>query len=263
MQEIEAAGTITRAVATLDLFEAPQQLSEPRATVLQGQRVEYVLKRSARRRRIVFTVDEHGLVVHVPWRSSERKIAEAIAQAESWIVRKLAEWAHKKPPERAWGSGTWLDFLGRQLRLQLVEHGGPVISRLCEDNVLEVALPAPHAATRVHEAVVKWYRRHALTHFSDRVRHFTAMLDLPAPRLFLSNARTRWGSCSSDGEIRLNWRLLQAHGHVIDYVVAHEVAHLRVLSHSTRFWRLVERLYPDYESAKAELSAMSHHYMAL
>lgn len=231
--------------------------------VLQGRVVDYVLKRSARRRRIVFTVDEHGLAVHVPWRTSERKVSEAIARAETWIARKLAEWADRKPPQRAWDSGTWLDFLGKQLRLQLVEHRGPAISRLLDHDVLEVSLPAPHAAPRVREAVVKWYRRHALGYFAGRVQYFCARLELPAPRLFLSNARTRWGSCSADGEIRLSWRLLQAHRHVIDYVVAHEVAHLRVLSHSTRFWRLVERLYPDYESAKAELSAMSHHYMAL
>jgi len=248
---------------TLNLFEAPERLSEPRMLLLQGRPVEYTLKRSAKRRRIVFTVDEHGLAVHVPWRTSERKVAEAIAQAEAWIVRKLAEWADKKPPQRAWSSGAWLDFLGRQLRLELVERGGPVLSRLLESDVLQVALPAPHAAPRVRDAVVKWYRRHALVHFSDRIQHFCSLLEHPAPRVFLSNARTRWGSCSADGEIRLNWRLLQAHAHVIDYVVAHEVAHLRVLSHSTRFWRVVERLYPEYESAKAELTAMGHHYMAL
>ncbi len=248
---------------TLNLFEPPERLAEPRTLVLRGRPVDYTLKRSAKRRRIVFTVDEHGLVVHVPWRTSERKVAEAIGQAEAWIVRKLAEWADKKPPQRAWASGTWLDFVGRQVRLELAERAGPVLSRLLDNEVLEVSLPAPHAPARVREAVVKWYRRHALAHFSDRIQHFCSLLELPAPRVFLSNARTRWGSCSADAEIRLNWRLLQAHPHVIDYVVAHEVAHLRVLSHSTRFWRLVERLYPDYESAKAELSAMGHHYMAL
>lgn len=248
---------------TLDLFEPPQRLCEPRATLLRGRPVEYVLKRSAKRRRIVFTVDENGLAVHVPLRTPERQVAEAIGKAEPWILRKLAEWERRKPRVRNWVCGELLDFLGRQLRLELVARGGPPVSRLRDDAVLEVSLAPPHAPAQVREAVVKWYRRHALTHFSDRVHHFCRMLDLPAPRLFLSNARTRWGSCTADGEIRLNWRLLQAHGHVIDYVVAHEVAHLRVLSHSTRFWRLVERLYPEYESAKAELSAMSEHFMAL
>ena len=124
-------------------------------------------------------------------------------------------------------------------------------------------LSLPHDPSRVREAVVQWYRRHANSHFSERVQHFCAKLDLPSPRVLLSSARTRWGSCNATREIRLNWRLLQAASHVIDYVVAHEVAHLQVLSHSVRFWRLVQRLYPDYEAAKAELNAMSRHYMAL
>ena len=110
---------------------------------------------------------------------------------------------------------------------------------------------------------MKWYRRHAQTHFSERVGHFCTRLEIPTARVFLSSATTQWGSCTASGEIRLSWRLMQAHASVIDYVVAHEVAHLRVLSHSTRFWRLVQRLYPEYVSAKAELSAMSQHYMTL
>ena len=85
----------------------------------------------------------------------------------------------------------------------------------------------------------------------------------PLPACSCPTLARAGAAAARTAKIRLNWRLLQAHRHVIDYVVAHEVAHLRVLSHSTRFWRLVERLYPDYESAKAELSAMSHHYMAL
>jgi len=115
----------------------------------------------------------------------------------------------------------------------------------------------------VREAVVQWYRRHAAPHFAERVQHFSARLEVTTPRVLLSSARTRWGSCNAAGEVRLNWRLMQAASPVIDYVVAHEVAHLKVLSHSTRFWRTVQRIYPDYEAAKAELAAMSQHFMAL
>lgn len=247
---------------SLELFQTPERLSEPRVAVLRGRPVEYLLQRSAKRRRIVFTMDERGLVVHVPWRTSERHLAEVIGRAESWILRKLSEWQSKKPRPRAWISGELLDFLGRQLRLELVARSGPAITQIREGDVLEVALAAPHAP-QVREAVVSWYRRHALAHFADRVRHFCGQLDLAPPRLALSDARTRWGSCSPQHEIRLNWRLMQAHGDVIDYVVAHEVAHLRVSSHSTRFWRLVQRLHPGYESARAELNAMGEHYMAL
>jgi predicted metal-dependent hydrolase len=248
---------------TLDLFEPPEQLAEPRSTLLRGQPIEYLLKRSAKRRRIVLTVDDRGLVVHVPWRTSERAISQVIAESESWILRKLAEWHGKKPHSRAWTSGELLDFLGRQLRLELREHSGPAITQLRDDAVLEILLAAPHAQSHVREAVLKWYRRHALAHLSDRVQHYCAKLEVPPPRVFLSSARTRWGSCNAEREVRLNWRLMQAAHHVIDYVVAHEVAHLQVMSHSSRFWRLVQRLHPDYEAAKAELDAMGQHYMAL
>jgi predicted metal-dependent hydrolase len=238
-------------------------LAQPRVVALAGQQIAYTLKRSAKRRRIVLTVDETGLTVHVPWRTGERQITEVIDQSQSWIARQLAVWAQKKPRQRAWRHGEQLDFLGRQLSLALIERDGVPLARLLDSAVLEVGLPGPHHPERVREAVVKWYRRHALPHLSDRVTHFCARLDIPAPRVFLSDARTRWGSCNAQREIRLNWRLMQAAGHVVDYVVAHEVAHLKVLSHSSRFWRVVERLYPDYQAAKAELAAMSHHFMAL
>jgi hypothetical protein len=238
-------------------------LAEPRTVRLGERDLPYLLKRSAKRRRAVLMVDERGLVVHVPWRASERHIGEVIAEAQSWILRKLAEWERKKPRQRSWACGERIDFLGRQLSLQLVSREGRAIAQLKDGHALELSLAPPHTPERVREAVVGWYRRHAGSHFAERVQHFCGKLEVPAPRVLLSSARTRWGSCNADGEIRLNWRLMQAGGHVIDYVVAHEVAHLKIMSHSTRFWRTVQRLYPDYEAARAELSAMSQHFMAL
>ena len=229
-----------------------------------GEReLPYLLKRSAKRRRVVLTVDERGLVVHVPWRASDRHIAQVIDEAKSWILRKVAEWERNKPVARSWQAGELIDFLGRQLSLRLVERPGRAIAQLKDGDALELSLAAPHAPERVREAVVQWYRRHAVAHFSERVHHFSAKLAVATPRVLLSSARTRWGSCNAAGEVRLNWRLMQAASPIIDYVVAHEVAHLKVLSHSTRFWRTVQRIYPDYEGAKAELAAMSQHFMAL
>jgi hypothetical protein len=238
-------------------------LAEPRTVRLGERDLPYLLKRSAKRRRAVLMVDERGLVVHVPWRASERHIGEVIAEAQSWILRKLAEWERKKPRQRSWACGERIDFLGRQLSLQLVSREGRAIAQLKDGHALELSLATPHTPERVREAVVGWYRRHAGSHFAERVQHFCGKLEVPAPRVLLSSARTRWGSCNADGEIRLNWRLMQAGEHVIDYVVAHEVAHLKIMSHSTRFWRTVQRLYPDYEAARAELGAMSQHFMAL
>jgi hypothetical protein len=245
------------------LFRAPDLLSEARAIRLGEHDVQYVLKRSAKRRRAVLTVDETGLTVSVPWRTSDRYIAQLLRDAEGWVLRKLAAWASRKPRLRQWQSGELIDFLGRQLQLQLIARSGTPITQLKDGNILELSLPSPHAQQHVREAVVKWYRRHAATHFEERVQYYSLRLAVPVPRVFLSNAQTRWGSCNAQREVRLNWRLMQAPSHVLDYVVAHEVAHLVVMSHSSRFWKVVAKLHPEYESARTELDAMSQHYMSL
>jgi hypothetical protein len=222
-----------------------------------------VLKRSVKRRRMVLSIDEGGLTVSVPWRTSEQRIAELLQHAQKWVLRKLDQYAARRPPLRVWASGALIDFLGRQLHLALAQRDGRPIAQLRDDGTLSLALPQPEQADHVREAVVAWFRRHAAPHFRARVEAFAAQLGEPVPRVLLSSARGRWGSCNAQREVRLNWRLMQAPAHVIDYVVAHEVAHLRVMSHSQRFWKAVQRLHPDYEAARAELDSMGAHYMTL
>jgi predicted metal-dependent hydrolase len=107
---------------------------------------------------------------------------------------------------------------------------------------------------------VKWYKQQALPHFTARVNHYAEILGVPNPHVMLSSANTRWGSCSHKGEIRLSWRLLKAPPHLIDYVVAHEVAHLKEMNHSPAFWQVVAQLYPDYILARKELESLEPRY---
>ena len=222
-----------------------------------------MLKRSVKRRRMLMAIDESGLTVSVPWRTSERRIAELLQHSEKWLLGKLDEYAARRRPQRVWQDGTLIDFLGRQLRLTLMRRAGRPLAQLQDDAALMLGLPEPERAERVRELVIQWYRRHAAAHLRARAEHFAAWLGEPAPRVLLSSAVGRWGSCNAKREVRLSWRLMQAPGHVIDYVVAHEVAHLRIMSHSTRFWKVVEQLHPEYESARAELDSMGHWYMSL
>jgi predicted metal-dependent hydrolase len=230
--------------------------------VLEQREVSFLLKRSESRRRAVLTVDERGLTVSVPWRTSDRYIARFLEESAQWVLRKLDQWESRKPSQRLWRSGAALDYLGRQLELKVVAAPVALVT-LRDENVLEVTVADPAATESVSASVVKWYRRHAAAHFRDRVLHFSAGLGVEPPRVFLSNARTRWGSCNAKREVRLNWRLMQAPVQVIDYVVAHELAHLKELNHSVRFWRLVERLLPHFRQSQAELNAMTQHYMTL
>ncbi len=237
-------------------------MNEPRSIRLGSRNIDFLLKRGLKRRRAVLTVDERGLTVSVPWRTSDRYISRFLQDSASWVLRKLEAWESRTPKPRQWQDGERIDYLGRQLRLVLAADCHSLV-QLQDGDVLALSLPEPHTADTVRAALVKWYRRHAQAYFRSRVEHYSAQLAVEAPRVFISNARTRWGSCNAKREVRLSWRLMQAAPHIIDYVVAHELAHLRQMNHSARFWRVVERLCPDYASARTELDAMGHHFMAL
>jgi predicted metal-dependent hydrolase len=223
--------------------------------------VPYLLKRSQQRRSIVLTVNEHGLTVNAPWRSSERRIAGVILESRDWVLKKLAVWSAYPARRQSWGQGDRIRFLGRELELELAEDGIASISTLEEGGRLRIALAPPHNKTAVQAAVVKWYRRHAQAHFSERIGVYAPLLEVPVPRLFLSAARTRWGSCNVKGDIRLNWRLIQATQATVDYVVVHELAHLIEMNHSRRFWKIVGAICPDYKDACSELDRMGLYYM--
>lgn len=118
------------------------------------------------------------------------------------------------------------------------------------------------AGASVSRCVHEWLHTQALACFEERVEHYRLLLKVPgAPQVLLSSARTRWGSCHSSGRIHLNWRLIQMPAHLLDYVVAHEVAHLLEMNHSTRFWRTVGRLVPDYSARRQELRREGHRYL--
>ncbi|MEK9940323.1 MAG: SprT family zinc-dependent metalloprotease, partial [Methylotenera sp.] len=112
-------------------------------------------------------------------------------------------------------------------------------------------------ATAISRKVLQWYKKQAVADFARRLEIFSAKLGVALPTQLISSARTRGGSCNSKREIRLNWRLLQAPPHLINYVICHELAHLKEMNHSARFWAVVASIYPDYKNAEKELKAWS------
>ena len=209
----------------------------------------------------MLTVDERGLIVSAPWRSTEHRITGVIRDAEDWVLSKLAVWSAYPSRNQSWADGDTIKYLGRDLRLNVREDSAAALATLSEPNCLQVALPEPRDAVAVRTAVLKWYRRHATSNFTERIGVYACLYGLAVPRLFLSGAQTRWGSCSVKREVRLNWRLIQAPQPTIDYVVAHELAHLVEMNHSRRFWNLVAAVCPHHRQARAELDHMGRFYM--
>lgn len=231
---------------------------EQRVISLAGEAVPYLLKRSAKRRTIALRIDGQGLLtVNAPARASQRSLDALLIEKSGWLLEKLAEIRARQLPAPQWRGGELLPYLGGHLELFL-EQGAVRARPVLQGRGLLVALPDPLDAPAVQAKVVKWYRQQALAHFSDRVAVYANHLGVSLPPLSLSSAAARWGSCNARGEIRLNWRLIKAPQRLIDYVVAHEISHLRHLDHSPRFWQTVAQIYPGHAAARSELRAQGH-----
>jgi predicted metal-dependent hydrolase len=234
-----------------------QQQSVGRAYLaLEGTLVSYTIKRSLRRRAISILVDEEGLRVGAPWSAPHNAIERLLRKHSAWVLRKLEEWQVRRAPVRRWADGESLMLLGQAFTLRVVAASGPVTIR---GNDLVVGTGEPLSIARqVHE----WMHAQALACFEERVEHYRRTLGIEkVPQVSLSSARTRWGSCHASGRIHLNWRLVQMPAHLLDYVVAHEVAHLLEMNHSPRFWRIVAKLVPDYAACRRELRHEGHRYL--
>jgi predicted metal-dependent hydrolase len=231
----------------------PVDQNSSHSILLNGQEVEFQLQRSRGRRAIALKVDFAGLTVTAPLRASARSISDVLHTHAEWVLKKVDVWRKNAPPKVEWRDGASLPFLGRPLTLNVVvlpRRSGATWRDLAGLNLVFATLPDHDT---IKTKVCDWYRDEARRYFPQRIAHLAAVANIPTPRFFLSNAQSRWGSCTVDGDVRMTWRLMKAAAHVIDYVAAHELAHLSHMDHSPRFWRRVAEIFPDYETARDEL----------
>ncbi|MFA7349670.1 MAG: SprT family zinc-dependent metalloprotease [Methylotenera sp.] len=220
-----------------------------------GRQLHYQLEHR-QRRTVGLKITATGLVIHAPKRISQSHIESLIVLKADWIRKKLDALSANKIAAMQWQHGEQLWLLGNTIALA-VQHDARSRAVDYVPGVLQLAMPNHNKPSAVARKVLQWYKKQALTDFSRRLALFSTRLGVPVPTLFLSNARSRWGSCNSKKEVRLNWRLLQAPPHIINYVICHELAHLKEMNHSARFWAVVASIYPDYKVAEKELKAWS------
>ena len=241
-------------------FSHPQA---ERSIVLAGHRVAYALRR-ARRRSIGFVVGAEGLAVSAPRWVGQSEIEAALREKSTWILRKLQEMHERGRRLDAarvdWRDGTTLPFLGDTVIVVLDGRTTGAVLREAAQTLpgvprltLHLGLPHSAAPAQIRDTVQSWLQRQARRIFEERCALLGARLGVRMKRLSLSSATTRWGSASADGSIRLNWRLVHFAMPVVDYVVAHELAHLREMNHSPAFWDVVRSAVPDFEQARGSL----------
>lgn len=231
-----------------------------RQILLAGEPTAYRLKRG-KRRTIGFQIDDNGLTVSAPRWVTLRDIEAAIVEKERWIRSKLVEWrdykARRKLPEVRWTCGGSLPFLGASITLRLKpEVETTRLVRIEAADELHVALPGDALEVQIKDTVQAWLQTEARRVLGERLSLIGARMDAKPSGWSLSSARSQWGSCTHDGRIRLNWRLVHFALPVIDYVVAHELAHLKEMNHSPRFWSAVAQLLPGFEAARDEIKAV-------
>lgn len=222
--------------------------------------VAYEFKRG-KRRTIGFCVGPRGLEVRAPKWSAVRDVEAVLQSKEQWILRKLQE-AQARQQRLAnqvidWHDGVTLPYLGQTLTVVLDSAcGGDAL--LADDAgalVLHISLPQHASPVQIRDRIQAWMMRQARLIFQQRLDHFAPQLGVQWTKLSLSNAATRWGSARNDGAIRLNWRLLHFTMPVLDYVVVHELSHLRVMNHSPRFWETVGAVVPDHVALRQHLKS--------
>jgi hypothetical protein len=241
----------------LDTPGAPR----PRRILLGHDALDYRLRR-ARRRTIGFQIDDDGLTISAPRWVTVVEIESAIREKHRWIRRKLVEWRawreKRAVPEVAFAEGGVVPYLGGHVVLRLRPAASRAQLHPTEEGPAELWLPlrSDSDEARIRDAVQAWLQNEARRILGDRLAVLAERIDTKPASWRLSSARSQWGACTSDGRIRLNWRLVHFTLPVIDYVVAHELAHLKELNHGPRFWQAVASLLPGFEAARDEIKAV-------
>lgn len=220
------------------------------------QTIPYTLSRSSRRKTLSISVDQHGVSVISPAAVDVTKIESTLHKKAAWIIKQLADFKeiNTKVKECSFLSGEKLPYLGRhyRLKIQKTDCDKPRF-RFYQSRFLA---ELPHEISEeehrdiLHPLYVNWVKERAHVFAQDRLKRFTLKLQQEPTKITIKDQEQRWGSCTPTGQILLNWRIFLAPTSIIDYVLAHELVHLKHMNHSKEYWETLRMLLPDYEQRK-------------
>jgi predicted metal-dependent hydrolase len=245
---------------------APGTWHHPRANRrvrLGGHEVAYEFARG-KRRTIGLSVGPDGLSVRAPRWTPVGEVEAYLHEKAGWVLDKLRDARERagalELARTVWADGAEFDFLGQRVRLVLdsahaFAQGGAALEPGEGGAMVVLRLGLARSATeaQVRDAAQAWLMRQAQQIFTESLQRFAPQLGVSYQKLRLSSAGTRWGSASADGTIRLNWRLVHLKPEMIDYVVVHELSHLRHMDHSPQFWDVVASVMPDHQQRRKAL----------
>ncbi|MDB4946675.1 MAG: hypothetical protein JWP97_6209 [Labilithrix sp.] len=221
--------------------------------------IPYAIQRSAKRQTVSLAIDrEVGVVVTAPALTPIVRLDDVVRTKAPWIVEKLRRQSDRppRPPGKEFLSGETFSYLGKQYRLRL-ERGPGVAPMRLTGGWLYLPVPGDLSPTDesayARAALVDWYTRRAREAITPRVGRWARKIGAAPAKVLISAPGRRWASASVDGTLRFNWRIVQASPALVDYVIAHELAHLVHHDHSAAFWSVLARVMPDYEAVRVRL----------
>lgn len=218
--------------------------------------IEYVLLLQ-KRQDIKISVDlVNGVEVHAPEEVKQHLLSDALKQKAPWIARKQKELAEVQQPSvsREFVSGEKFPYLGRHYRLKVNRNEHQNVDLGLYQGRFVASVPGNWDQAKVDEELraqfERWYRTHAQRKVEERAAYYKNLMGVTPASVRVRTQHKRWGTCTTDGHIYINWRLVMAPSQVLDYVVVHELAHLKVPEHNQNFWRKVRAILPKYEERK-------------
>ena len=222
-----------------------------REAILDGQAISYIVRHSAKAKYVRLEVrPETGLTIVIPKSYRLTQLTNLLRKKRQWILAKLAKYGQLKllSAEKEAKSGDTIPYLGRDLQVIKRQNHGEADNVRLEQKRLVVSLKS--STTRLSLVLEWWCRRQAGNLIRKKANELCARLGVTYGRLSIRGAKTRWGSCSQKGNLNFNWRLVMAPEPVINYVIIHELAHLKEMNHTEKFWKLVAEHCPRWRKHK-------------
>lgn len=219
-----------------------EKASMAKTTLIHCNNIPINITRSQRRKTMALQIRNGQAYVRIPSELPLEYVHRFISKKQHWITQNIAE-QQAALPNRQFIDGELLPFLGETLELQFQQAGKNDIIK--KQDQLTIRMASNQSSTRRRQRVEAWLRQQASSHFEQRVNALSKRTELLPSSLKVRSYRARWGSCSIHGDIKLNWKLIMAPPHIIDYVIIHELCHLNHHNHSAAFWQLVDQFDPN------------------
>lgn len=219
--------------------------------------IPYDLSWSDRRKTLGISVQGTNVQVIAPTGTPNKRIKDILYKKAPWIRKQLGEYneINTQSQERKFIAGEKLPYLGRSYRLKIqtndsIEKSSLVFYRGTFIGKVPASLSESEYRSELYPLYKEWVMNRASHFLEDRKKRFAIKIGASPFSIQIKEQKKRWGSCTPEGNIYLNWRIFLAPTSVIDYVLVHELAHLKHLDHSSDFWQVIRSILPDYENRK-------------